>query len=187
MADWPLVQSHATDERSVGGAQGWNIDQLADRFGPPLVQLLRQHGTRKDPERSRLGTLLGPEGTGGSPLRTSAPGPALEARPHGRLGQQPFVERPHRREHASHVQMAERYATRPGLDSHPYLENCTVDASIKLLCGQVSKGARWMPWHQEPMKDVGGCEKPRGAANRALIRGFPNGETRQESCPVTLT
>ncbi|MEE1735084.1 hypothetical protein PUR49_00695, partial [Streptomyces sp. BE147] len=32
-------------------------------------------------------------------------------------------------------------------------ENCTVDASI---CGQVFKGARWMPWHQEPMKDVGG-------------------------------
>jgi hypothetical protein len=24
------------------------------------------------------------------------------------------------------------------------LENCTVDASI---CGQVFKGARWMPWH----------------------------------------
>jgi hypothetical protein len=23
-------------------------------------------------------------------------------------------------------------------------ENCTVDASI---CGQVFKGARWMPWH----------------------------------------
>jgi len=35
-----------------------------------------------------------------------------------------------------------------------------------------------MPWHQEPMKDVGGCEKPRGAANRAVIRGCPNGETR---------
>ena len=30
-------------------------------------------------------------------------------------------------------------------------ENCTVDASI---CGQVFKGARWMPRHQEPMKDV---------------------------------
>jgi hypothetical protein len=53
--------------------------------------------------------------------------------------------------------------------------------------GQVSKGARWMPWHQEPMKDVGGCDKPRGAANQALIRGCPNGATRQESCPVTHT
>ena len=29
------------------------------------------------------------------------------------------------------------------------------------------------------MKDVGGCDKPRGAVNRALIRGCPNGETRQ--------
>jgi hypothetical protein len=54
-----------------------------------------------------------------------------------------------------------------------------------LFCSQANKGARWMPWHQEPKKDVGGCDKPRGAVNRALIRGFPNGETRQESCPVT--
>jgi len=23
------------------------------------------------------------------------------------------------------------------------------------------KGTRWMPWHQESMKDVGGCDKPR--------------------------
>src|ERR1700716_2234889 len=63
-------------------------------------------------------------------------------------------------------------------------ENCTVDASI---CGQVFKGARWMPWHQEPMKDVGGHDRPRGAVNRALIRGCPNGETRQSSWAVTHT
>ena len=61
-------------------------------------------------------------------------------------------------------------------------ENCTVDASI---CGQVFKGARWMPWHQEPMKDVGGHDRPRGVVNQALIRGFPNGETRQSSWAVT--
>jgi hypothetical protein len=35
-----------------------------------------------------------------------------------------------------------------------------------------------MPWHQEPMKDVGTCDKPRGVGNRTVIRGFPNGETR---------
>jgi hypothetical protein len=35
-----------------------------------------------------------------------------------------------------------------------------------------------MPWRLPPMKDVGGCEKPRGAADQALIRGYPNGETR---------
>ena len=28
------------------------------------------------------------------------------------------------------------------------------------------KGVRWMPWHQEAMKDVARCEKPRGAASR---------------------
>lgn len=61
-------------------------------------------------------------------------------------------------------------------------ENYTVDASI---CGQVFKGARWMPWHQEPMKDVGGHDSPRGVVNQALIRGFPNGETRQSSWAVT--
>jgi hypothetical protein len=53
------------------------------------------------------------------------------------------------------------------------------------LCSQVFKGTRWMPWHQEPMKDVGTCDKPRGVGNRTVIRGFPNGETRLDSSPVT--
>jgi hypothetical protein len=57
-----------------------------------------------------------------------------------------------------------------------YFENCIVDASIICSC-QVIKGTRWMPWHQEPMKDVGACDKPRGVGNQTLIRGFPNGET----------
>ena len=26
---------------------------------------------------------------------------------------------------------------------------------------QDSKGMWWMPWHQEPKKDVDGCDKPR--------------------------
>ena len=34
-----------------------------------------------------------------------------------------------------------------------------------------------MPWQLEAMKDVGACEKPRGAGTQALIRGCPNGET----------
>jgi hypothetical protein len=50
---------------------------------------------------------------------------------------------------------------------------------------QAIKSQRWMPWRQMPMKDVGGCEKPRGAVDRASIRGCPNGETRLGSCPVT--
>ena len=35
-----------------------------------------------------------------------------------------------------------------------------------------------MPWNFEPMKDVVACEMPRGAGKQALIRGYPNGETR---------
>jgi hypothetical protein len=67
----------------------------------------------------------------------------------------------------------------------PYLENCTVNvASIFLVCVSV-EGARWMPWYQEPMKDVGGCDKPGGVVNRAVIPGCPNGVTRLELCPVT--
>ena len=67
----------------------------------------------------------------------------------------------------------------------PYVENYTVDASIFIFVAQVFKGARWMPWHQEPKKDVGICDKPRGVDNQTVIRGFPNGETRLEASPVT--
>jgi len=41
-----------------------------------------------------------------------------------------------------------------------------------------------MPRHQEPKKDVGTCDKPRGVGNRTMSRGCPNGETRRESCRV---
>ena len=67
----------------------------------------------------------------------------------------------------------------------PYVENYTVDASILIFVAQVFKGARWMPWHQEPKKDVGICDKPRGVDNQTVIRGFPNGGTRLEVSPVT--
>ncbi len=43
--------------------------------------------------------------------------------------------------------------------------------------GQAIKGVRWMPWREEAMKDVASCDKPRGAAKQALIRGLQNGET----------
>ena len=42
---------------------------------------------------------------------------------------------------------------------------------------QVIKGVWWMPRLQEAMKDAGGCDKPRGAVNQAMIRGSLNGET----------
>ena len=43
-----------------------------------------------------------------------------------------------------------------------------------------------MPWYREAMKDVVSCEKLRGAAKQALIRRYPNGETRQGSYPVII-
>ena len=71
--------------------------------------------------------------------------------------------------------------------SRALLENCIAVQSILYSEQlQATKSQRWMPWRQMPMKDVGGCDKPRGAADQALIRGSPNGETRLGSCPVTL-
>ena len=73
------------------------------------------------------------------------------------------------------------------------LENCIASTSVlnevapqssspeedtRSVRFQATKSQRWMPWRQVPMKDVGGCEKPRGAVYQALIRGSPNGETR---------
>ena len=60
-------------------------------------------------------------------------------------------------------------------------ENFIVDASIfvdfVVVFWQATKCDRWMPWHQEPMKDVVTCDKPRGVGKRAVILGCPNGET----------
>ena len=39
-----------------------------------------------------------------------------------------------------------------------------------------------MPWYQEAMKDVGSCDKLRGAATQVSIRRCPNGETRAGEC-----
>jgi len=50
---------------------------------------------------------------------------------------------------------------------------------------QATKSQRWMPWRQEPMKDVSDCEKLRGAVYWASIRRCPNGETRHSSWSVT--
>ena len=45
------------------------------------------------------------------------------------------------------------------------------------LYGQVTKRTRWMPWQSEAMKDVEICDMPGEADKRAMIPGFPNGET----------
>jgi hypothetical protein len=51
-------------------------------------------------------------------------------------------------------------------------------ASTSIFSFQATKSQRWMPWRLKPKKDVGGCDKPRGAADRASIRGCPNEETQ---------
>ena len=108
-----------------------------------------------------LGTLLGPEGSGVFLL-----GFSVRALPVGRT--------------APCLWGGWRWRV---VGFRPYFENYTVDASI--FVSQVFKGARWMPWYQEPKKDVGICDKPRGVDNQTVIRGFPNGETRLEASPVT--
>ena len=65
-----------------------------------------------------------------------------------------------------------------------FLENFRASTSIFMIL-QATKSQRWMPWRLKPMKDVGGCEKPRGAADQASIRGYPNGETPHPSWGVT--
>ena len=56
--------------------------------------------------------------------------------------------------------------------------DCSLTTEYEVLIyGQGTKGKWWMPWRQEAMKDVVSCDKPRGAAKQAVIRGFPNGAT----------
>ena len=52
-------------------------------------------------------------------------------------------------------------------------------------CGQALKGVWWMSWHREAKKDVVACDKLREAGKRALIRRFPNEETRVGLLPLT--
>jgi hypothetical protein len=53
------------------------------------------------------------------------------------------------------------------------------------LWGQATKCMWWMPWRLQAMKDVAACEKLRGAGKRALIRRYPNGETRPARVTAT--
>ena len=112
-----------------------------------------------------LGTLLGPEGADAVWVCPSGLDRHLAERPRSG-GTAEFI---------SGSGALCRGTRRFGRRDRPYLENCIVDASI-CSC-QVNKGTRRMPWHQEPKKDVGACDKPRGVGNQTSIRGFPNGET----------
>src|SRR4051794_12652965 len=63
-----------------------------------------------------------------------------------------------------------------GSRARAHLEN-SIATSTHVLFDQENKSTRWMPWRQEPMKDVGGCDKSRGGADQPLIRESPNEET----------
>ena len=47
---------------------------------------------------------------------------------------------------------------------------------VRADVGQAKKSARGMPWHQEPMKDAIGCDKPRGAAHKLRSVDFRMGK-----------
>ena len=46
-----------------------------------------------------------------------------------------------------------------------------------VLYGQATKRTRWMPRQLEAMKDVGACDKLRGAGKQAMIPRSLNGGT----------
>ena len=60
-----------------------------------------------------------------------------------------------------------------GLEIHTHrdydsLSGVEVDSLLResKFYGQATKGARWMPWQKQAMKDVASCDKLRGAAHR---------------------
>ena len=65
------------------------------------------------------------------------------------------------------------------LSAYVFTFNCMFSYLISIFYGQATKGVRWMPRQREAMKDVVNCDKLRGVVKQALIRRFPNGETRQ--------
>ena len=52
----------------------------------------------------------------------------------------------------------------------------TWSEKVRITAGQAVKGARGMPWHQEPMKDVTSCDKLGGAANKHWSQDFRMGK-----------
>ena len=56
---------------------------------------------------------------------------------------------------------------REGLQLGAKSSELRADLSVlSKFCGQATKGAWWMPWQKQAMKDVASCDKPRGAASR---------------------
>jgi hypothetical protein len=62
------------------------------------------------------------------------------------------------------------------------LERRELGDGCKSFGGQASKSIRWMPWHQEAMKDVVKLRKATVSRIQALTRRSPNRETDIELC-----
>ena len=52
----------------------------------------------------------------------------------------------------------------------------SVTVSESIVQDEVEKGARWMPWLTEAMKDVISCDKPGVGANNPGSRDFRMGQ-----------
>ena len=55
-----------------------------------------------------------------------------------------------------------------------------------ILKDQAKKSVGWMPWYQEPKKDVASCEKPWGAANERRAMDIRMGEPGGREGPSLL-
>jgi hypothetical protein len=118
---WSVVQSHASDERSGDGARGWNIDQLAGHRGRTASTAACSRNVGRATEDC-FGTLLSPEGPGIAPITRTSRRRCCASRVDGAVAvewDRSTAEPPG----------ASRQATDEDL-ARPYLENCTVDASI---------------------------------------------------------
>jgi hypothetical protein len=125
-----------------------------------------------------------PSDTGSAPASGVGPrSSVLRERPSGRLSAMPGPTSGRRaarpvRARTPVVEVGRARAVGP-------LENSRASTSIFVL--QAIKSQRWMPWRLKPKKDVGDCDKPRGAVYQASIRGCPNGATQHPSWGVTPT
>ena len=102
------------------------------------------------------------------------------------VGHKKLYERAHCRVHVQHRVSVRRLVGGGCLRSQPEGFSCGCGCVWWVVCDLYSGcehicsvlffvfclvllGIRWMPWHQELMKDVAACDMPRGAGERALL------------------
>jgi hypothetical protein len=126
-----LVQSHASDECFEDGAQGWNIDQLAGPGGPVV-----QYGCTRAAGTGRERCWSASAHCWVLRERASRPSPrTVPSAPPRSLRCGAVVTRVGQLLRRTPGNSGD--ATSQDLDSRPYLENCTVDASIKYFVAKL--------------------------------------------------